>query len=276
MNGGMLGFPAGLLLGTGKLKSQEFLTSGVWKKPPNVESVYVFLVGGGGAGGGCDGTATASTGGGGGGEVVEKILSIRSDLTITIGAGGTGVLGLAGNNGSSSTITGGATLTALGGGGGGAKVGSGIPNTGSSIANSGGFAMDGYTWTGSGGCGHGGVAEFQGFPTSSTPTFYLSIVEAKYNSVSLYTSNGAANSAYNANGGAGYKGFAGGGGSGGTQGTSANGKGHSGGGNGSTNTTGGHAAANTGSGGGGVQTTSVMTLAGGNGGSGYCLIVWTE
>lgn len=150
MNSGLLGFPSNLLLGNGKLKVQGFLTSGVWKKPPNVDAVYIILVGGAGGGGGGGGTGTtypsnyAGNGGGGGaGNLYSGLIPITSDLTISIGTGGTGGsggvwnvgTGTAGNaatSGGVTNVTGwNVNLSAAGGigGGGGNPAYSSVYNT---------------------------------------------------------------------------------------------------------------------------------------------------
>lgn len=60
---------------------QIFTSSGVWTRPPNISTVYVKLWGGGGAGG--DGG-----GGGGGGGYCEGIVSVTTDIVVTVGKGG--------------------------------------------------------------------------------------------------------------------------------------------------------------------------------------------
>ncbi len=136
MNSGMNGFSQLPLSAGGKLKTQEFLTSGVWVKPPNVESVFVIIVGGGGGGGSqgrgnVSGTTYISSlcEGGSGSEVKSDLFSVSGNLTITVGQGGQGGTAVAlgtpqgndGSNGGDSLIissTGATIVTAKGGYGG--------------------------------------------------------------------------------------------------------------------------------------------------------------
>jgi hypothetical protein len=95
--------------------------------------IEVELVGGGGAGGGAigpgAGNVSAGAGGGGGGWGRKLITSGFSGVSYTIGAGGTGVLGAAGNNGGATSF--GGFITASGGIGG--TLGSPLPSTTNSL-----------------------------------------------------------------------------------------------------------------------------------------------
>lgn len=120
MNSGLFSFPSILALGSGTLKAQEFLTSGVWKKPANVKAVLVILVGGGGGGGGSSVYPNASgvavypgfAIGGSSSQYVESIIPVTGDLIITIGIKGLGgvaitsgaSIGNTGSTGGDSTI----------------------------------------------------------------------------------------------------------------------------------------------------------------------------
>src|SRR5690349_2601279 len=67
-----------------------------------VDALYIEMVGGGGAGGGCVSAATNSAaggGGGGGGYAALWTTTIKATFTVQVGAGGTGVSGANGNNG---------------------------------------------------------------------------------------------------------------------------------------------------------------------------------
>src|SRR5690606_12165825 len=87
------------------LNVQVFSTPGTFTYTPTAgtKSVVVEVVGAGGAGGGAQATTsgTVSVGGGGGSGGYAKgwIVSGFSGVTVTVGAGGVGVLGQAGGNG---------------------------------------------------------------------------------------------------------------------------------------------------------------------------------
>ena len=68
--------------------TQTFTSSGTWTRPTNVNFVEYILVGGGGGGGG--GTSGRCGGGGGGGQVQYGTIAVTDDITVTIGAGGSG------------------------------------------------------------------------------------------------------------------------------------------------------------------------------------------
>lgn len=111
----------------GLINTQRFTAGGTYTPTAGVRSAIVEVVGGGGAGGGCLVTAAgqASAGSGGGsGAYTKAYIPTVSSVTVTVGAGGTGVNGAAGNNGAASSF--GASITAPGGFGGqtsGAGVG---------------------------------------------------------------------------------------------------------------------------------------------------------
>jgi len=91
---------AGTLTGFGGLKSvQTFTSSGTWTKPAGVTKVIVEVQGGGSSG------STSLNGedvaGGSGGGYARKLIDVSSisSATITVGAGGTGVVGNAIRNG---------------------------------------------------------------------------------------------------------------------------------------------------------------------------------
>lgn len=128
-----------------------------WNKPDGLRYVKVEVLGAGGAGGGAenppDTEASCGTGGGAGGYVVVIIDAddLPSSVSVTVGAGGTGVNGAPGNDGGDSAF--GTFVTATGGSGGvdiffsdryggtaGASGGSSSFTLGSGIA---GFGMRG-------------------------------------------------------------------------------------------------------------------------------------
>lgn len=106
---------------------QAFTSSGTFTIPANVKSVKATVVAGGGAGGGA--TVAISGGGGASGGMAIKYLTgltPGNTITVTVGAGGTGVNAANGNNGADSSISSGTqsitTVTAKFGGGGFATV----------------------------------------------------------------------------------------------------------------------------------------------------------
>lgn len=107
--------------------------TGNWTRPANI--TYVFIEVWGGGGGGAGGGTSANGGSGGGGSYGCGILAISSDLSITIGTGGT-----AGNGGASPTAGGAGGTTSVtgtgvpanfnaGGGAGGTTGGAGAGGT---------------------------------------------------------------------------------------------------------------------------------------------------
>ncbi|HOM91004.1 MAG TPA: hypothetical protein PKW65_09780, partial [Bacteroidia bacterium] len=93
-------------------QTQTFTSSGTFTVPAGVTTVQVEAWGGGGAGGGvASGFLPPNrAGGGGGGGAYLKNTSVTvipgSTVTITVGAGGTGVNGADGNNGGASSFGG--------------------------------------------------------------------------------------------------------------------------------------------------------------------------
>ena len=264
-----------------KPKVQEFLTSGTWVRPPGVDAVQVFLVAGGGGGGAtADGGSNRSAGGGGGGgEVIDTYISVATltgDLSITIGAGGVGgttgttTTGDHGTKGGDSTIsgTGITTLTAEGGGF-GTGAGGLTPETGGCGGGAGSPVRSEASAGGGGGMGSNALGFFYTGSSSTVNAVYF----LRHNGRGSAGGHGAQDGVQMAmHGGLGYKGFAGGG----AGGCPTHTFGHSGGGNTTANQAGGNALPNSGSGGGGGSTSDANFRAGGNGGSGYCKIIWWE
>ncbi len=110
---------------------QTIASTGLYTPTTGTNSVIMWLVGGGGAGGGCPATNASqnaiSTGGGAGGLLVVRLLSGFTGGTVTVGAGGTGVVGAQGNAGGATTFAG---YAAGGGGGGGISL---ATNTSASV-----------------------------------------------------------------------------------------------------------------------------------------------
>ncbi len=105
-----------------------------------ISNLDYLIVGGGGAGGGASAGTYSSAGGGGGGMATGTISSLSSGTyTITVGAGGLGVVNGSGNRGATSSISGPSTLIEApgGGGGGGTNMagGNGASGGGSSGTN---------------------------------------------------------------------------------------------------------------------------------------------
>ena len=106
---------------TGRLLGvQTFLATAIYTPTAGTTRVLVKGQGSGGAGGGSAATAAGQVsigGGGGAGGIGETLLTAGfSGVTVTIGAGGLGVAGAAGNNGGPTTF--GAVLSLPGGAGG--------------------------------------------------------------------------------------------------------------------------------------------------------------
>lgn len=134
------------------LTTEVFGASGSFTKAtyPGIRAVRVYLVGAGGQCGGCAATAAGQSsegGAGGGGGYAESFLlegALAANITVTIGAGGTGGgAGATGNAGGSTSF--GAILSATGGGGGvamGAVSGNAVNDGGSSGLGSSGNILN--------------------------------------------------------------------------------------------------------------------------------------
>lgn len=113
----------------------QFTASGTFTKAsyPGLKAVKVRVLGGGGAGGGAASTgagqASLGSGGGSGGYAESFILAsaLSASTTVTVGAGGTGVAGAAGNNGGNTSF--GTAVIGQGGDAGGTVAASTPPFT---------------------------------------------------------------------------------------------------------------------------------------------------
>jgi hypothetical protein len=285
------------------IKVQEF-TSGTtnWTAPSGVYFVECTLVGGGGGGGGVftnSSTRGNAGGGGGGGGVVKKVINVTPGTTysIVIGAGGAGGFSSGatsangGAKGTNSTFN---TTTIAYGGEGGSGVINGTPYyTYTNIcATGGGEYKDQASVTDPLGAGGGGGANksVDAYQNSGTDRYFIG-----YSPV-VQGQNGRAAGIVNdknqimyTTGGQGIDGFGGGGGGGFAHTTSfqwLTGSSVDGAGAGgkvvanNTSANGTAATVNTGGGGGGSAamkpTTGSFDKNGGNGGSGYCRLVWWQ
>jgi hypothetical protein len=107
-----------------------------WTVPTGVTAVNVLVVGGGGAGG-----TRAGGGGGAGGYLYfpNQTVTENQMISVTVGAGGIGVLANSANNGGDSRF-GGLTIAMGGGGGGGAVTGGDTARSGKAGGSGGGAA----------------------------------------------------------------------------------------------------------------------------------------
>jgi hypothetical protein len=110
------------------LSKQIFTASGTFTIPTGVTSVKATVVGAGGAGGGTSGASgNNGEGGGSGGCAIKWLTGLTpgNTLTVTVGAGGTGVSNGTGNAGGTSSVSSGTQTisTITGGGGGGGSIG---------------------------------------------------------------------------------------------------------------------------------------------------------
>lgn len=131
-----------------------YTASGTWTAPAGVGTVTVQAWGAGGAGGGQNRNRDGAGGGGGGGYSSRVVTVVpNSTYTVTVGAAGVAVNGLAGGDGGDSSFASAATLLAKGGQGGSPSTQG--PNAGG-LGGAGGLASQGVGTTKYSG-GDGGV-----------------------------------------------------------------------------------------------------------------------
>jgi hypothetical protein len=110
---------------------QLFTTAGTWTRPAGVNTVYAIVFGGGGGG-----PQSTNTNQGGYGGLAAGFLSVSGNVSVTVGAGGTGSNTANGTAGGTSSFS---TISATGGGGdfatNGAGSGGDVANTNMSRAN---------------------------------------------------------------------------------------------------------------------------------------------
>ena len=150
------------------INTQQFFANGTFTTPANTNTNTTFkftVVGGGGAGGSPNAAGVGAGGAGGGATAIfyGSGVAAVTNVTVTIGAGGTANAAAAGNAGGNSSIVFNATTVTANGGGGGPFTGSssagGIGGTASNgtinIQGQGGTAS--YASSGIGGTGGGGT-----------------------------------------------------------------------------------------------------------------------
>lgn len=140
----------------GRLKSQDFGSSGTFTPPAGVTTVWVTMIGGGGSGG-ASANYDAVYGGAAGAYVIKRAINVSPGVgvAVTIGAGGAAVStagsGVVGNNGGATSFggyvvsggQGGIGNVAGGGAPGGGQVGSGYWPSGSIGGRPGGAYQSG-------------------------------------------------------------------------------------------------------------------------------------
>ncbi len=160
-------------------QKQVFTGGGTFTIPTGVSSLKVTVVAGGGAGGGSTAAPVNGSGGGAGGTGIKWLSGLTPGLTltVTVGAGGTGVASNSGNPGATSSVASGTqsitTITTNGGTGGVATgstsngVAGGAAGTGGDINMGGGGSQPGIALVGGGGGNSifGGAAQ----PNTGTP-----------------------------------------------------------------------------------------------------------
>ena len=189
-------------VGFGFASVQTFTSSGTWTKPTGVTKVIMEVQGAGGSGSGSPNGEDCNGAGAGG--YAKKLLDVSSisTATITVGAGGAGVVGASGtinagnDGGNSSWADGTNTITANGGNGGTISHYAGTAGgtaTGGDVNIQGGAGMDGAVgvmWGGNSVLGFGGQHKYVGRNASAqAPSGYGGGSGAVFNTSGGYTSD---------------------------------------------------------------------------------------
>jgi hypothetical protein len=261
------------------LKQQlQGLIQKAWSGTQKTNYVEYLVVAGGGSGSSNSQWNAGAGGGGGGGGLVQGILPIAvgSSITVTIGAGGTGVSSTNsysnGNTGVSSVF---GSITAIGGGGGASNNLAGVSGgsgggagTGTSTIGQGTFGQGNAgglgAATSSGGGGGAGTVGLSGTTTVSA-NGGAGIASAISGTVTTYAGGGGGGGSSSASAGSAGVGGATAGGLGWNNGGSTGGLANSS-----------NATANTGGGSGGSGSGSTNTVSSGNGGSGIVIISYPD
>lgn len=226
-----LGFPQNVMCdgtnivsanATGRLLARRvFTSSGTYTPTPGTRFVDVLVQGGGGGGGGCNttgaGEVAAGAGGGGGGWAIKRLtVAQASGATMTVGAGGLGVAGAAGQNGGTTSF--GGLVSASGGGGGsvgpnsttvGTPQGSGTPGVGSGgdLNFRGGLGWYAFYSAGSPTSGAGGTSYFGAGAPWVTGSGVNGINAAVFGAGASGSSSGASINGFSISGGVGGAGY---------------------------------------------------------------------
>ena len=155
---------------------QIFTSSGTWIKPAGVSIVYVRMFGasgGSGAGNGSIGASVWAAGGSGAGAYAEGLISVSSNVTVTVGtAGSAGTTALScattATAGGSSSFVGNTTLTAGGGG-----AGEDSCQNATTSGGAGGTIIGSYSYGNAGTSGAGGAEVSGGYGSGGTINYGL-------------------------------------------------------------------------------------------------------
>jgi len=155
-SGGPKAFGGDTVTTDGTYYYHTFRSSGTFTPTQNLTCDYLVVAGGGAGGGGVGNSMLAGGGGAGGFLTGTTALAYNTSFTVTVGAGGAGVLANKGGNGSNSVF---GSITSTGGGAGGATNGAnGAGSNGGSGGGGAGGAGTNTKGTGTSGQGNDGGA----------------------------------------------------------------------------------------------------------------------